>query len=115
MKMCGICNEHPAVNGGLCPGCHESMVGFESSSEGVVLRILKRILVAAEEGGLRVKQSDAIAFKIIEMIERTDGAPCACLKCDRTLTVDDVCHGVIGHIEEMIGEFRKFGCGDDAE
>lgn len=66
MKKCGICNEHPAVNGGLCPGCHESMVGFESSSEGVVLRILKRILVAAEEGGLMVKQSDAIAFKIID-------------------------------------------------
>lgn len=115
MKTCEVCKEQPAVDDGMCLVCHEDMVRFESSPEGVVLRIIKRILVAAEEGGLMVKQSNAIGLKIMEMIGRTEGAPCACLKCERTLTVDDVCHGVIGHIEEMIGEFRDSGCVDDAD
>lgn len=115
MKMCEICEEHPAVNDGMCHGCHEYMVSFEGSPEGVVLRVIKRILVAAEEGGLMVKQSNAIALKIIEMIGRTEGTLCACPDCDGTLTVDDVCNDVIGNIEEMIGEFRDFGRAEDAE
>ena len=115
MKVCEICEEHPAVNDGMCHGCHEDMVRFEGSPEGVVLRIIRRILFAAEEGGLMVKQSNAIGLKIIEMIRRTEGTLCACPDCDGTVTADDVCDGVIGHIEEMIGEFRDFGCADEAD
>ena len=115
MKVCELCEEHPAVNDGMCYQCREDMVSFEGSPEGFVLRILQRILSAAEEGGLMVTQSNAIAVKIVKMIARTEGTLCGCADCDGTLTVDDVCNDVIGNIEEMIGEFRDFGRAEDAE
>ncbi len=115
MKVCELCEEHPAVNDGMCIKCHEDMVSFEKSPEGVVLRILKQILSAAEEGGLMVRQSNAIAVKVLRMIARTEGTLCGCPECDGTVTVDDICDDVIGHVEDIISEFREFGCDDDAE
>ena len=115
MKTCEICEEHLAVNDGMCIKCHEDMVSYEESPEGVVLRILQKILSAAEEGGLMVRQSNAIAVKILKMIARTEGTLCGCLDCESTLSVDDICDDVIGRIEDVIGEFREFRCNDDAE
>jgi len=115
MKICEVCERRPAVNDGLCIKCHEKMVSFEESPEGVVLRILKQILSAAEEGGLMVRQSNAIAVKIFKMIARTEGTLCGCLDCDRTMSVDDICDDVIGCIEDVIDEFRGSGTIDDAE
>jgi len=106
MKVCEICEEHPAVNDGMCIKCHEGMVSFEGSPEGVVLGILQKILSAAEEGGLMVRQSNAIAVKIVQMIARTEGTPCGCLDCEGTMSVDDICDDVIGRIEDVIDEFR---------
>ena len=110
MKICEICDEHPAVNDGMCFECHEEMVSFEGLPEGIVLRILQRILSAAEEGGLAVGQSNAIAIKIMKMIEKTDGTLCQCNDFDHESTVDDVCVGVIDGILDM---FRNLRDGDD--
>lgn len=115
MKMCEVCKKHPAVNDGMCPDCHEEVVSFENSPEGVVLRILVQILSAAEEGGLRVNQSDAVRLKIMKMLGRTDGAPCGCAGCDRTMTVDDVCFGVVERIEGILDEFCEFHGLDDVD
>jgi len=89
------------------------MVSFEESPEGVVLRILKQILSAAEEGGLMVRQSNAIAVKIVKMIARTEGTLCGCMECYRTMSVDDICDVVIGRIEGVVNEFRDLRDGDD--
>ncbi len=113
MKVCELCEEHPAVNDGMCGKCLEDIVSFEESPEGVVLRILKQILSAAEEGGLMVRQSNAIALKIVKMIARTEGTLCGCPECDGTVTVDDICDDVIGRIEDVIDEFRDLRDGDD--
>lgn len=110
MKVCELCEEHPAVNDGMCFECHEEMVSFEGSPEGVVLRILQRILGAAEEGGLTVGQSNAITTKIMKMIEKTDGRLCQWNNFDRESTVDDVCLGVIDDVLDM---FRDLRDGDD--
>ena len=113
MKVCEMCEENPAVNDGLCGECHEDMVSYEESPEGVVLRILEQILSAAEEGGLMVRQSNAIALKIVKMIARTEGTLCGCPECDGTVTVDDICDDVIGHVEDIIDAFRDLRDGDD--
>ncbi|MFQ5464190.1 MAG: hypothetical protein ACE5E5_16375 [Phycisphaerae bacterium] len=110
MKVCEICEEHPAVNDGLCYECQEYVVNLQGSPEGLVLRILQKILGAAEEGGLTVGQSNAIALKIMRMIEKTDGTLCQCNNFDHESTVDDVCLGVIDGILDML---RDLCDGDD--
>jgi len=115
MNACELCEEHPAVNDGMCIKCHEDMVSFEGSPEGVVLRILQKILGAAEEGGLMVRQSNAIAVKILKMIARTEGTLCGCLDCEGTMSADDICDDVIRRIEDVIGEFRDSSSIDDAD
>lgn len=115
MKTCRTCKEHAAVNGGLCLGCHKEAVAYRRSPEGVVSRIIWRILHAAEEGGLTHKQSTAIGRKIIEMIERTERT----LRQDPDYAgesiVEAVCSDVIEHMEESIGEFRGSVCAADAD
>lgn len=110
MKTCEICDENPAVNDGMCYECHEYVVNLEESPEGIVLRILQRIMGAAEEGGLTVSQSNAITIKIMKTIEKTDGTLCQCNNFDHESTVDDVCLGVIDGILDM---FRDLRDGDD--
>ena len=114
MKTCRTCNEHPAVNRSLCQGCHEDAVAYRRSPEGVVSRIIWRILYAAQEGGLTNKQSTAIGCKIIEMIERTERTLWSDPDYDGAPIVEGVCSDVIEHMEESIGEFRKHGCAGDA-
>lgn len=115
MSISEVCEKHPAVNDGMCYQCHNDIVTFEGSPEGVVLRILQQILSTAEEGGLMVRQSNAIALKIVKMIARTEGTLCGCLECDGTMSVDDICNDVIGHIEDVIDEFRDPGSVDDGD
>lgn len=115
MKTCMTCKENPALDGGLCPRCHEDAVDFRRSPEGVVFRIIWRILHAAGEGGLKYKQSTAIGLKILQMIQNTERTLCWCPDYDGASIVDGVCSDVIEHIEEMIGEFRKHGCAGAAD
>lgn len=115
MKMCRSGHEHPAVNGGVCPGCHEDAVAIRRSPEDVVFRIVWRILHAAGEGGLKYKQSTAIGLKILQMIRNTERTLCWCPDYDGASIVEGVCSDVIEHIEEMIGEFRESGRAGDAD
>ena len=115
MKLCKVCKEQPAVHDGMCPVCHENIVRFKSSPVAVVHQALMRILCAAEEGGLRVKQANAIELKIMKMIGRTEGTLCGCASCDNSMTVDDVCYSVIRNIEEILDEFREFHGVDDVD
>ncbi len=74
---------------------------------------LRQILSAAEEGGLGIKQSNAIELKIVNMIGRTEGTLCGCTGCDNALAVDDICYCVIQRIVEILLEFRDFHDVDD--
>lgn len=70
---------------------------------GRTITVIRMVMSLAEDGGMTIARSDAVAKEIIEAIENTDGQLCECGDCTNRMDLETACEGWLDGVQDVIG------------
>lgn len=80
--------------------CEHDSIG--DTAFGRTIMIIRMVMSLAENGGMTIARSDAVAKEIIEAIEKNDGNLCECGDCTSRLDLETGCEGWLDGVREVL-------------
>lgn len=73
--------------------CEHDSECIGDTAFGRTITVIRMVMSLAEDGGMTIARSDAVAKEIIEAIENTNGQLCECGDCTNRMDLETACEG----------------------